>query len=298
MAARAGAYSATGPMLNCAPAGGLSSADFRFEGEASVMWDESLVLAGRSFRSRLIVGTGPYASLEAMRRCHQVSGTEMVVVAVRRIDLGRSEASVLDHIETSRITLLPSTAGCYTAEEAVRTAYLAREAGLGDFIKVEVTGDEKTLYPDAQALLEATKTLAREGFLVLPSTHDDPVVAKRLEESGAAGIMVLGAPIGSGLGIRNPHGLRLILEKVSVPVIVDAGIGTASDAALAMELGCHGVLVNSAISGARDPEAMAEAMKVGVEAGRLAYRAGRIGRKAYAAASGPIEGVSDWAPLP
>lgn len=262
------------------------------------MWDEPLVLAGRSFRSRLILGTGPYTSLEVMRRCHEVSGAEMVAVAVRRVDLSRSGESVLDHIETGRITLLPSTSGCYTAEEAVRTAYLAREVGLGDFIRLEVTGDEKTLHPDTQALLEGTKTLAREGFIVLPSTHDDPVVARRLEEAGAAGIMVLGAPSGSGLGIRNSYALRLILERVSVPVIVDAGIGTGSDAALAMELGCHGVLVNSAVSGARDPEAMAEAMKLGVEAGRLAYRAGRIGRRLYAAASSPIEGVPDWAPLP
>ena len=262
------------------------------------MWDEPLVLAGRSLRSRLIVGTGPYTTLDVMRRCHQASGTEMVAVVVRRIDLSRPGESLLDYVDTSRITLLPSTAGCYTAEEAVRTAYLAREAGLGDFLKLEVTGDEKTLHPDAPALLEATKTLAREGFIVLPSTHDDPVMARRLEETGAAGIMVLGAPIGSGLGIRSPYALRVILERVSVPVIVDAGIGTASDGAIAMELGCHGVLVNTAISGAGDPEAMAEAMKLGVEAGRLAYRAGRVGRKAYAVASSPLEGVPDWAPLP
>ncbi len=260
------------------------------------MWDEPLVLAGRSFRSRLIVGTGKYPSFEVMRRCHEVSGTEMVTVAVRRVDLSRQGESLLDFIDVNRITLLPNTAGCYTAEEAVRTAYLAREAGLGEFIKLEVIGDQKTLFPDVQGLLEATKTLVREGFVVLPYTNDDPVVAKRLEEAGAAAVMPLGAPIGSGLGIRNPYNLRIILEAAGVPVIVDAGVGTASDAATAMELGCHGVLMNTAIAGAHDPEAMAEAMKLAVEAGRLAYKAGRIPRKLYATASSPIEGMPDWTP--
>jgi thiazole synthase len=263
-----------------------------------MMWDESLVLGNRSFRSRLIVGTGKYPSLEVMRRCHDVSGTEMVTVAVRRIDLTKKGESLLDFIDTARITLLPNTAGCYTSDEAVRTAYLAREAGLGDFVKLEVIGDEKTLFPDVLGLVEATKTLSREGFIVLPYTNDDPVVAKRLEESGAAAVMPLGAPIGSGLGIRNPYNIRIILETVRVPVIVDAGVGTASDAAVAMELGCHGVLMNTAIAQARDPEGMAEAMKLAVEAGRFAYKSGRIARKLYATASSPLEGVPDWAPLP
>jgi thiazole synthase len=262
------------------------------------MWDESLSLGSRSFRSRLIVGTGKYPSFEVMRRCHEASGTEMVTVAVRRVDLSRQGESLLDYIDQSRITRLPNTAGCYTADEAVRTAYLAREAGLGELIKLEVIGDEKTLFPDVLGLLEATKTLSREGFTVLPYTNDDPVTAKRLEDAGAAAVMPLGAPIGSGLGIRNPYNIRIILESVRVPVIVDAGVGTASDAAIAMELGCHGVLMNTAIAGARDPEAMAEAMKLAVEAGRLAYRAGRIGRKLYASASSPVEGIPDWAPLP
>jgi thiazole synthase len=262
------------------------------------MWDEPLVLAGRSFTSRLIVGTGKYPSFEVMRRCHLASGTEMVTVAVRRVDLSRQGESLLDFIDTSRITLLPNTAGCYTAEEAIRTAYLAREAGLGDFIKLEVIGDERTLFPDVQGLVEATKTLAREGFIVLPYTNDDPIIARRLEEAGAAAVMPLGAPIGSGLGIRNPYNLRIILDQASVPVIVDAGVGTASDAAIAMELGCHGVLMNTAIAGARDPEAMAEAMKLAVQAGRYAYKAGRIPRKLHATASSPLEGMPDWAPVP
>ena len=262
------------------------------------MWDEPLTLGSRTFRSRLIVGTGKYPSFDVMRRCHEVSGTEMVTVAVRRVDLSRQGESLLDYIDTNKIMLLPNTAGCYTADEAVRTAYLAREAGLGEFIKLEVIGDEKTLFPDVQGLLEATKTLSREGFTVLPYTNDDPVTAKRLEEAGAVAVMPLGAPIGSGLGIRNPYNIRIIIESARVPVIVDAGVGTASDAAIAMELGCDGVLMNTAIAGARDPEAMAEAMKLAVEAGRLASRAGRIARKLYASASSPVEGVPDWAPLP
>jgi thiazole synthase len=261
------------------------------------MWDESLILAGRTFRSRLIVGTGKYPSFEVMRRCHEASGTEMVTVAVRRVDLSGQGESLLDYIDTARITLLPNTAGCYTAEEAVRTAYLAREAGLGDLVKLEVIGDEKTLFPDVQGLLEATRTLSRDGFVVLPYSNDDPVTARRLEDAGAAAVMPLGAPIGSGLGIRNPYNLRIILEQVTVPVIVDAGVGTASDAAIAMELGCHGVLMNTAIAGARDPEAMAEAMKLAVQAGRLAHKAGRIGKKLYASASSPVEGLPDWAPV-
>jgi thiazole synthase len=262
------------------------------------MSTDTLTIADKTFTSRLIVGTGKYPSFEVMRRCHEASGAEMVTVAVRRVDLSRKGESLLDFIDTGKITLLPNTAGCYTADEAVRTAYLAREAGLGDFIKLEVIGDEKTLFPDVLGLLEATKTLSREGFTVLPYTNDDPVTAKRLEEAGAAAVMPLGAPIGSGLGIRNPYNLRIILDNARVPVIVDAGVGTASDAAIAMELGCHGVLMNTAIAGARDPEAMAEAMNLAVKAGRLAHRAGRIERKLHASASSPVEGVPDWAPLP
>jgi thiazole synthase len=253
-----------------------------------------LVIAGRTFRSRLIVGTGKYPSHAIMRAAHEASETEMVTVAVRRVDLSRRAESLLDFIDTKRFTLLPNTAGCYTADEAVRTAYLAREAGLGDMVKLEVIGDARTLFPDVQGLLEATKTLAREGFIVMPYTNDDPVTAKRLEDAGAACVMPLGAPIGSGLGIRNPYNIKIILETVSVPVIVDAGVGTASDAAIAMELGVDGVLMNTAIAGARDAVAMARAMRLAVEAGRLAHRAGRIGKKLYATASSPLEGLPDW----
>jgi thiazole synthase len=258
------------------------------------MYDTNLVLGGKEFSSRLIVGTGKYASLEVMRQAHDESGAQIVTVAVRRVNLPGTGESILDFIDTARYTLLPNTAGCYTADEAIRTAYLAREAGLGDMVKLEVIGDARTLFPDVQALLEATKTLAREGFTVMPYTNDDPVTAKRLEDAGAACVMPLGAPIGSGLGIRNPYNIKIILETVSVPVIVDAGVGTASDAAIAMELGCDGVLMNTAIAGARDPVAMARAMRLAVEAGRLAYRAGRIGKKLYATASSPLEGLPDW----
>jgi thiazole synthase len=257
------------------------------------MQDTPLVLGGREFRSRLIVGTGKYASMEVMRQAHEESGAEIVTVALRRVSLPSGE-SILDHIDAKRFTLLPNTAGCYSADEAVRTAYLAREAGLGEMVKLEVIGDSRTLFPDVQQLLEATRTLARDGFVVMPYTNDDPVIAKKLEDAGAACVMPLGAPIGSGLGIRNPYNIKIVLETVSVPVIVDAGVGTASDAAVAMELGCHGVLMNTAIAGARDPVAMARAMRLAVEAGRLAYRAGRIGKKLYASASSPIEGLPDW----
>src|SRR5947209_429662 len=205
-----------------------------------------------------------------------------------------SGESILDHLDTTRYTLLPNTAGCYTADEAIRTCYLAREAGLGEMVKLEVIGDPRTLFPDVLGLLEATKTLAREGFTVMPYTNDDPVIAKKLEDAGAAVVMPLGAPIGSGLGIRNPYNIKIILETVTVPVIVDAGVGTASDAAIAMEIGCDGVLMNTAISGAQDPVAMARAMRLAVEAGRLAAKAGRIGKKLYATASSPIEGLADW----
>jgi len=228
-----------------------------------------------------------------MKRAHEASGAQIITVALRRVSLPSGE-SLLDHLDTTRYTLLPNTAGCYTADEAIRTCYLAREAGLGEMVKLEVIGDPRTLFPDVQGLLEATKTLAKEGFTVMPYTNDDPVMAKKLEDAGAAVVMPLGAPIGSGLGIRNPYNIKIILETVTVPVIVDAGVGTASDAAIAMELGCEGVLMNSAISGAQDPVDMARAMRLGVEAGRLAFRAGRIGKKLYATASSPLEGVPDW----
>ena len=258
------------------------------------MHDTNLVLGGKDFTSRLIVGTGKYSTNEIMRQAHEESGAEIVTVAVRRVSLPGKGELILDFIDTKRFTLLPNTAGCYTADEAIRTAYLAREAGLGEMVKLEVIGDARTLFPDVQGLLEATKTLAREGFVVMPYTNDDPIIAKRLEDAGAACVMPLGAPIGSGLGIRNPYNIKIILETVSVPVIVDAGVGTASDAAIAMELGCEGVLMNTAISGAQDPVDMARAMRLGVEAGRLAFKAGRIGKKLYATASSPLEGVPDW----
>jgi thiazole synthase len=253
---------------------------------------DPLVIAGRAFTSRLVVGTGKYSSHAVMKAAHEASGTEMVTVAVRRVDLtARGEASLLSWINRSRIVLLPNTAACYTADDAIRTARLAREAGLSNWIKLEVIGDEKTLFPDNEALLEATRTLVREGFVVLPYTNDDPVACRKLEDAGAAAVMPLGAPIGSGLGIQNPNNLTIIKEQASVPVIVDAGVGTASDAAIAMELGADGVLMNTAIAGAGDPAQMAEAMKHAVIAGRLAYLAGRIEKKRYATATSPIEGV-------
>src|SRR2546422_10885789 len=253
---------------------------------------DNLIIAGREFRSRLIVGTGKYRSFQEMARCHAASGAEMVTVAVRRVNLtDKSKESLLDYIDRAKFFILPNTAACYTADDAIRTARLAREAGLSNWIKLEVIGDERTLFPDNEALLEATRVLVREGFVVLPYTNDDPVVCRKLEEAGAAAVMPLGAPIGSGLGIQNVNNIRIIREFAKVPLIVDAGVGTASDAALAMELGAEGVLVNSAIAGARDPVAMAEAMKHAVIAGRLAYLAGRIPRKMYATASSPIEGM-------
>jgi len=253
------------------------------------MSDTNLVIGGKEFSSRLIVGTGKYASMDVMKQAHEASGAQIVTVALRRVSLLSGE-SILDHLDTTRYTLLPNTAGCYTADEAIRTCYLAREAGLGEMVKLEVIGDPRTLFPDVFGLLEATRTLAREGFTVMPYTNDDPVMAKKLEDAGAAVVMPLGAPIGSGLGIRNPYNIKIILESVSV----HAGVGTASDAAIAMELGCEGVLMNTAISGAQDPIGMARAMRLGVEAGRLAFRAGRIGKKLYATASSPLEGVPDW----
>jgi thiazole synthase len=254
-----------------------------------------LTIADKSFTSRLLVGTGKYPSHQIMAEAHRASGTEMVTVAVRRIDLNdRSAESLLSYVDRTKIFLLPNTAGCYTADEAVRTARLAREVGLSNWVKLEVIGDERTLFPDNIALLEATKTLVREGFVVLPYTNDDPVICRKLEEAGAAAVMPLGAPIGSGLGIQNPNNIRIIREQARVPLIVDAGVGTASDAAIAMELGADGVLMNTAIALATDPVAMATAMKLAVEAGRLAYTAGRIPRRSYASASSPVEGkISD-----
>ena len=257
------------------------------------MADDSLVIGGTSFSSRLIMGTGGAPSLDVLERSLVASGTELTTVAMRRVDAS-VQGSVLSVLQKLGIQVLPNTAGCYTADEAVRTCYLAREAGLGTLVKLEVIGDTRTLFPDAIGLLEATRTLAREGFTVLPYTNDDPVMAKKLEDAGAGAVMPLGAPIGSGLGIRNPYNIKLILEAVTVPVIVDAGVGKASDAAIAMELGYDGVLMNTAIAGAKDPVAMATAMKLAVEAGRLAFKAGRIGKKLYATASSPLEGVPEW----
>jgi thiazole synthase len=253
---------------------------------------DSFSIAGRTFTSRLIVGTGKYSSPAVMVRAHEASGTEMITVAVRRVNISdRTKESLLDYIDTTKYALLPNTAGCYTADEAIRTARLGREAGLSDWVKLEVIGDERTLFPDNEALLEATRVLVKEGFVVLPYTNDDPVVCRKLEDLGAAAVMPLGAPIGSGLGIQNPNNIRIIREAARVPLIVDAGVGTASDAALAMELGADAVLMNTAIAGAQDPVAMATSMKLAVQAGRLAYRSGRIPRKMYANASSPVEGM-------
>jgi thiazole synthase len=253
--------------------------------------DSYLTFAGRQFRSRLLVGTGKYPDNQTMVKALEASGAEIVTVAVRRINLDRSKESMLDYIDPKKYTLLPNTAGCYTADEAIRTARMAREVGLSEMIKLEVIGDPKTLFPDNEGLLAATRVLVKEGFIVLPYTNDDPIVAKKLEEAGAAAVMPLGAPIGSGLGICNPYNIKIILEFARVPVIVDAGVGTASDAAIAMELGCDGVLMNTGIAGAKDPIKMARAMRQAVEAGRWAYEAGRIPKKLYASASSPLEGM-------
>ncbi|QSV46196.1 thiazole synthase [Geobacter benzoatilyticus] len=254
--------------------------------------NDKLIIAGREFNSRLMVGTGKYASNEQMVAALEASGAEIITVAVRRVNItDRSKESLLDFIDPKKYTLLPNTAGCYTADDAVRTCRLAREAGMSDMVKLEVLGNEKTLYPDNEELLKAAKILVQEGFTVLPYTSDDPIICKKLEDIGCAAVMPLGAPIGSGLGIRNPYTIRIIMETVKVPVIVDAGVGTASDAAIAMELGVDGVLMNTGIAGAKDPIAMAEAMNLAVRAGRLAYRAGRIPKKLYATASSPVEGM-------
>ena len=256
------------------------------------MMEDNLTIAGRTFVSRLIVGTGKYASFPIMALAHDASGADMVTVAVRRINISdRSQESLLDYIDTDRYTLLPNTAGCYTADDAVRTAHLGREAGLSNWVKLEVIGDEKTLFPDNEALLEATRRLVKDDFVVLPYTNDDPIACRKLEDAGAAAVMPLGAPIGSGLGIQNPNNIQIIKESAGVPVIVDAGVGTPSDAAIAMEIGVDAVLMNTGIAGAEDPVSMARAMRLAVEAGRLGFRSGRIQRKRYATASSPIEGV-------
>jgi thiazole synthase len=252
---------------------------------------DPFVFGGRTFVSRLIVGTGKYATFPLMKEALEASGAELVTVAVRRVNLtDRSKESLLDYIPKG-MTLLPNTAGCYTAEDAVRAARLGREVGLSNWVKLEVLGDEQTLWPDNEALLSATKTLVAEGFVVFPYTSDDPIVCRKLEEAGAAAVMPLGAPIGSGLGIQNPNNIAIILERASVPVIVDAGVGTASDACVAMELGAAGVLMNTGIAGAKDPVRMARAMRAAVAAGRDAFLAGRIAKKRYATASSPIQGV-------
>ena len=254
---------------------------------------DTLIIAGREFHSRLILGSGKYATFDLMVKALEASGTEMITVAVRRVNLtDRAKESLLDHIDTKKYHILPNTAACYSADEAIRTAMLAREVLDNNWIKLEVIGDEKTLFPDNQGLLEATRELVKEGFVVLPYFNDDLIVARRLIDAGAAAVMPLAAPIGSGLGIQNLTNLRILREQVTeVPLIVDAGVGTASDAAIAMELGADGVLMNTGIAGAGDPIAMAEAMNLAVRAGRLAYKSGRIPRKLYASASSPTEGL-------
>ncbi len=255
--------------------------------------NDHLIINGRAFKSRLIVGTGKYRSFQEMARAHAASGAEMVTVAVRRVNLtDKSKESLLDFIDRDKYFILPNTAACFTAEEAIRTARLGREVGLSEWVKLEVIGDQQTLFPDTAALLEATKVLVKEGFVVLPYTNDDLIVARRLIDAGAAAVMPLAAPIGSGLGIQNATNLRILRERITeVPLIVDAGVGTASDAALAMELGADGVLMNTAIAEAQDAVLMAEAMREAIAAGRKAFLAGRIAKKLYASASSPLTGV-------
>jgi|SRR5579862_1405343 thiazole synthase len=254
---------------------------------------DNLIIAGREFHSRLIVGTGKYRSFPEMARCHQASGADMVTVAVRRVNLtDKSKESLIDYIDRSKIFILPNTAACYTADDAIRTAHLAREVGLSNWVKLEVIGDQKTLFPDNEGLLEATRVLVKDGFVVLPYTNDDVVNARKLVDAGAAAVMPLAAPIGSGLGIQNITNLRIMREVItSVPLIVDAGVGTASDAAIAMELGADAVLMNTAIAEAEDAGKMARAMKLAIEAGRLAYESGRMPKRLYASASSPLAGV-------
>jgi len=254
--------------------------------------EDRLIIRGIEFKSRLWVGTGKYKDFEETKKAIEASGTDVVTVAVRRVNIfDKNSPNLLDYIDPKKYKILPNTAGCYTVEEALRYARLAREAGISDMVKLEVIGDQKTLFPDVCGLIKATEILAKEGFIVFPYTNDDPITAKRLEDAGAAAVMPLGAPIGSGLGIRNPYNIKIILETVKVPVIVDAGVGTASDAAIAMELGCDAVLINTGIAQAKDPVKMATAMKHAVIAGRLAYLAGRIPKKLYATASSPLEGM-------
>jgi thiazole synthase len=254
---------------------------------------DTLRIADREFHSRLFVGSGKYRSFGEMARCHAASGSEVVTVAVRRVNLtDKTKESLIDYIDRSKIFILPNTAACYTADEAIRTARLAREVGLSNWVKLEVIGDEQTLFPDNEGLLEATRVLAKEGFVVLPYTTDDLINARKLIDAGAAAVMPLAAPIGSGLGIQNLTNLKILRERITeVPLIVDAGVGTASDAAIAMELGYDGLLMNTAIAAAEDSEKMAHAMRLAVEAGRLAYLAGRMPKKLYATASSPVEGV-------
>ncbi len=274
-------------MLRCSPA-------IRGYNENSeVVMSDELVIAGRAFRSRLIVGTGKYRSFQEMAQALAASGAAIVTVAVRRVNLSdRTQESLLDYIDRERLFILPNTAGCYTADEAVRAARLGREAGLSEWVKLEVIGDQQTLFPETEELIRATKILVKEGFVVLPYTSDDLIVARKLIDAGAAAVMPLGAPIGSGMGIQNMANLRILRERITeVPLIVDAGVGTASDAAIAMELGADGVLMNTAVAGARDAVLMAEAMRAAVEAGRKAFLAGRIEKRLYATASSPVAGV-------
>jgi thiazole synthase len=258
------------------------------------MEDKALKIGNREFKSRLLVGTGKYANFDIMKKALEASGAEIVTVAIRRLDLGEAGAkkeTLLDHIDRNKYTILPNTAGCYTAEDAIRIARIARGMGLSELVKLEVIGDEKTLFPDTEALLAATKVLVKEGFVVMPYTNDDPIMAKKLADAGAACVMPLASPIGSGMGILNPINIRFIQEAVKVPVIVDAGVGTASDVAVAMELGVDGVLMNTGIAGAKDPVGMARAMRLATEAGRLAYLSGRIAKKQYASPSSPTTGI-------
>ncbi len=253
---------------------------------------DPFILAGKEYQSRLIVGTGKYKDFAETKRAIEASGAEIVTVAVRRVNItDPSKENLLDYIDPGTYTILPNTAGCYTADDAIRTCRLAREAGVGNLVKLEVIGDDKTLFPDIPATLEAAQVLVKEGFVVLPYIHDDPISCKKLEDMGCAAVMPLAAPIGSGLGIRNPYNIQIIREHSSVPVIVDAGVGTASDAAVALEMGCDAVLMNTAIAAADDPILMAEAMKLGIQAGRKAFLAGRMPRKLYATASSPLQGL-------
>ena len=254
--------------------------------------EDKLVIKGIEFRSRLWIGTGKYKDFAETAKVVEASGADVVTVSVRRVNItDRKSENLLDYLDPGKYKILPNTAGCYTVEDALRYSRLAREAGVSDMIKLEVIGDERTLFPDTIGLLRATEILAKEGFIVFPYTNDDPIMARRLEDAGAAAVMPLGAPIGSGLGIRNPYNIKIIIEAAKVPILVDAGVGTASDATIALELGCDAVLINTAIAAAKDPIAMAAAMKHAVIAGRLAYKAGRMGKKLYATASSPLDGM-------